>query len=533
VLTSSEQAAARRATGVWPLAAAAGVVAALVTVGVAHLAAALLDPPASPLVALGDAFIDLTPAWLKEAAIAAFGVHDKTALLVGIVVVVAGLAAATGVLALRRPDLATAAVILLGGVAGIAALTRPETGLAAPAPSLVGAVTGAFVLRGLVRRLRPRRRTGAAADRAGDGRDAPEAVATTGTSRRGFLRSAAVAAGLGVVAATVGAVVAGARSTAGAVRSLALPRPARSAAPVPPDAQAPGVGPVVTPNGDFYRIDTAFTVPQLDPDAWHLRVHGLVEQEITLTFADLLGADLVETYVTLTCVSNPIGGDLAGNARWLGLPVREVLARARPLQGADMVLSRSADGFTASTPLEALTDDRDALLAVGMNGDPLPPEHGFPVRLVVPGLYGYVSATKWVVELEVTTFAEAQAYWTVRGWSERGPVKTASRIEVPRDGAHVPAGPVDVGGTAWALHVGITGVEVQVDDEPWQAATLSGEISVDTWRQWSWRWPDARPGRHLLRVRARDATGTVQTGDRAAPAPDGATGWHEVPVIVD
>ncbi len=217
---------------------------------------------------------------------------------------------------------------------------------------------------------------------------------------------------------------------------------------MPADAQSPvaGVVDVVTSNRDFYRIDTAFTVPQVDPGSWRLRVHGLVDREVTMTFDDLLAADLVEAYVTLTCVSNTIGGDLAGNAKWLGLPVREVLAKAGPQAGADMVLSRSADGFTASTPIEALTDDRDALLAVGMNGDPLPAEHGFPVRMVVPGLYGYVSATKWVVDLEVTRFADAQAYWTARGWSAKGPIKTASRIEVPRTGASVPAGPVDVGG---------------------------------------------------------------------------------------
>lgn len=505
-------------------AAVAGLVAALVTVGVAHLVAAVVDPPASPLAALGDAFIDLTPPWLKDLAIAAFGVHDKTALLVGMVLVIAVVAGATGVLALRLPGVAAGVVVLLGALAGIAALTRPETGIAAPAPSLVGAVAGAAAVVVLVRRVP---RADGSASPAGD-EPAPD-----GASRRAFLRSTAVAAGLGLLAAGAGSVVAAARSTGDAVRRLVLPRPARSAVPVPPDAQAPGVGPVVTPKGDFYRIDTAFTVPQLDPDRWVLRVHGLVEREVELTFAELLAADLVETWVTLTCVSNPVGGDLAGNARWLGLPVREVLARAAPLPGADMVLSRSVDGFTASTPLEVLTDDRDALLAVGMNGEPLPPEHGFPVRMVVPGLYGYVSATKWVVDLEVTRFADAQAYWTVRGWSERGPVKTASRIEVPRSGAQVAAGPVDVGGTAWAQHVGITGVEVQVDDGPWHEATLSGEISVDTWRQWSWRWEDAEPGRHLLRVRATDATGTVQTPERAAPAPDGATGWHEVSVFVD
>ncbi len=356
-----------------------------------------------------------------------------------------------------------------------------------------------------------------------------------GTSRRTFLRTAVVVSVAGALSAAAGSIVTGARSTAAAVRAIVLPKPFRAAPPVPADAQSPvaGVVDVVTRNADFYRIDTAFSVPQVDPGSWELRVHGLVDREVRLSFDELLASDLVESYVTLTCVSNQVGGRLAGNAKWLGLPVREVLAMAGPQAGADMVLSRSIDGFTASTPIEALTDDRDALLAIGMNGEPLPAEHGSPVRLVVPGLYGYVSATKWVVDLEVTRFADAQAYWTTRGWSDRGPIKTASRIEVPASGSSVPAGPVDVGGTAWAQHTGIVGVEVQVDDGPWEPATLGGEISVDTWRQWSWRWPDATTGRHLLRVRAADAVNGVQTQEWTDVIPDGATGWHEVSVFVE
>jgi len=323
------------------------------------------------------------------------------------------------------------------------------------------------------------------------------------------------------------------RAATAARAFVRLPAPVRPARPVPAGAQSPspGVVDVVTANADFYRIDTALTPPQVDPSTWSLRVHGLVEREVTLTWDEVLASDLVEAYVTLTCVSNPVGGSLAGNARWLGLPIRTVLARAVPLPGADMVLSTSADGFTASTPLAVLTDDRDALLAVGMNGEPLPVAHGFPVRMVVPGLYGYVSATKWVTDLEVTRFADRAAYWTQRGWSERGPVRTSSRIEVPRHHATVPAGRVAVGGTAWAQHTGITGVEVQVNQGPWQPAELAAEISVDTWRQWSWTW-DAEPGPYTLRVRATDATGTVQ--DRAVRdvLPDGATGWHETSVRV-
>ena len=504
------------------LAALAGVLAAGLTLAVAHFVAALVSPGSAPVVAVGDAFVDVVPAWLKDLAIATFGVNDKTALLVGMGIVLAGLAALAGMLALRHPAAGSAAVLALGAVGAVAAATRPDAPALAVAPSLAGTAAGILALRMLV-------------DRVDDGRAAASrSVPARGADRRSFLHAAVVVTVTAAVTVAAGSVAGGVSRAARAARDvLRLPRPARTAPPVPPGAQSttPGVVDVITPNSEFYRIDTALTVPQVDPYTWELRVSGLVEREVTLTFEELLADDLVEAYVTLACVSNPVGGDLIGNARWLGLPVREVLARARPLAGADMVLSRSVDGFTASTPLGVLTDDRDALLAVGMNGEPLPLAHGFPVRLVVPGLYGYVSATKWVTELRVTRFADEEAYWTQRGWSALGPVKTSSRIEVPRRGTQVDAGPVAVGGTAWAQHTGISDVEVQVDDGPWSAATLGEEISIDTWRQWSWTW-DAEPGEHVLRVRASDASGETQTSQVADVIPDGATGWHEVTVNV-
>jgi DMSO/TMAO reductase YedYZ molybdopterin-dependent catalytic subunit len=273
-------------------------------------------------------------------------------------------------------------------------------------------------------------------------------------------------------------------------------------------------------------------VPEIDARSWELRIHGLVEQEVRLSFQDLLDAQLIESHVSLTCVSNPVGGNLAGNAKWLGMPIRDVLKMARPKDGADMVLSTSVDGFSASTPLEVLQDDRDAMLAIGMNGEPLPLEHGYPVRMVVPGLYGFVSATKWVVDLEVTRFADNKAYWTQRGWSERGPIKTMARVEVPKSFAKVAAGKVAIGGTAWAQTRGITKVEVQIDNGPWTAAVLSAEASVVTWRQWSFAW-EATPGPHYIKVRATDGTGEVQTDKRADPVPDGASGWQSVMVTVE
>ncbi len=359
-------------------------------------------------------------------------------------------------------------------------------------------------------------------------------ASAAGASRRAFLLWTAGAAAAGVIGIVAGSALrVGARAVQSVRAALRLPAPAVPAPPIPASAQAeaPGMPPVVTPNADFYRIDTAIVVPNVDPSGWSLRIHGLVANEVTLTWEELLALPLEESATTLMCVSNEVGGDLIGTAVWLGYPIRRLLARAIPQPGADMVLSRSIDGFTASTPLEALTDDRNAILAVGMNGEPLPLEHGFPVRMVVPGLYGYVSATKWVTDLEVTRYSDATAYWTARGWSERGPVKLSSRIDVPRRGASVAPGDTVIAGVAWQQHVGVSGVEVQVDDGPWQPARLATAISADTWVQWSLPW-QASSGSHRIRCRAISATGEVQTGTRAGTVPDGATGWDERTVTV-
>jgi DMSO/TMAO reductase YedYZ molybdopterin-dependent catalytic subunit len=287
----------------------------------------------------------------------------------------------------------------------------------------------------------------------------------------------------------------------------------------------------VTDNDNFYRIDTALQVPVIDPETWSLSITGLVENPLQIDYATLSAKPLVEHMVTLTCVSNEVGGNLAGNALWLGYPIRELLAEARPQDGADMVLSTSDDGWTAGTPLEVLTDpDRQALLAIGMNGEPLPLEHGFPVRMVVPGLYGYVSATKWVTELKVTTFTADQGYWTPLGWSARGPIKIATRIDRPGRRT-LDQGLVIVAGVAWAQHTGIAGVEVQIDSGPWQQAQLAEVAGPDTWRQWKFAW-DATAGSHTITARATDASGKLQTAEVAPSAPDGATGYHQVAVKV-
>ncbi|NED53244.1 sulfite oxidase, partial [Micromonospora aurantiaca] len=327
--------------------------------------------------------------------------------------------------------------------------------------------------------------------------------------------------------------LAGRRGVSAAREAVTLPAPAAPAPQVPAgaDLSLPRLAPYVTPNREFYRIDTALVVPQVDPATWRLRIHGRVRNPIELSFDDLLARPMVERYVTLACVSNEVGGDLIGNARWLGVPIKELLDEAGPLDGADQVVGRAVDGWTCGTPTSVLRDGRDALLAVGMNGEPLPIQHGFPVRMVVPGLYGYVSACKWLTELELTSFADFDAYWVPRGWSAQGPIKTQSRIDTPRPRSRPAAGPVTVAGVAWAQHRGIRRVEVRADGGPWQEATLAPAVSADTWVQWSWRW-DATPGEHTLQVRATDTAGETQTEQRAPVAPDGATGWHTVRVTV-
>jgi DMSO/TMAO reductase YedYZ molybdopterin-dependent catalytic subunit len=314
--------------------------------------------------------------------------------------------------------------------------------------------------------------------------------------------------------------------------AVVLPEPVASAAPLPATVQAAGAVAYVTSNDDFYRIDTALYPPEVDPATWQLRIFGMVRNPLTISWDQLLARPMIQRYVTLACVSNDVGGDLIGNALWLGAPIKALLDEAQPLPGADQVIQRSVDGWTCGTPTAALTDGRDALLAVGMNGKPLPVDHGFPVRMVVPGLYGYVSACKWITEIELSRFADFDAYWVPRGWSQQAPIKTESRIDTPRDGAKRKAGTVIVAGVAWAQHRGIKKVEVQVDGGPWAEATLAGTVSADTWRQWSYPW-QATAGKHAVRVRATDVNGATQTSTPAPPEPDGATGWHAIQVSID
>ncbi|MGZ8766428.1 MAG: molybdopterin-dependent oxidoreductase [Acidimicrobiia bacterium] len=510
----------RKRAGAW-----LGVASAATALGAAHLVAGLIGrAEASPIAAVGSATIDLVPRWLKDAAVDTFGTADKLVLVSVVTVVLGALAVAVGIASMRRPAVGYSSLVLLAAIGAVAALTRPNAEPIDALPAVAGAVAGAVTLMLLRRRL-----LGTSEPAEGATDLSPDPV-----SRRRFLVGAAVACGCAAVAGVTGQFLSR-RSEAVASRArVAVPTGVATAPPVPggADLGVEGLTPFITPNADFYRIDTALIVPTVTAEEWRLRVHGMVERELTLDFEQLTARPLIERDVTLACVSNEIGGDLIGNARWIGAPLADLLAEAGVDPAATQLVSTSDDGFTAGTPVGAVTDGRDAMLAVAMNGEPLPIEHGFPVRMVVPGLYGYVSATKWVVDLELTTFEAFDPYWIRRGWAEQAPIKTQSRIDTPRHGASVSAGEVVVAGVAWAQHVGISSVEVRVDDGPWLAADLAEETTIDTWRQWKLVAPLAR-GARRLQVRATDAEGLTQPEALAEPFPDGATGWHTVLVNVN
>jgi DMSO/TMAO reductase YedYZ molybdopterin-dependent catalytic subunit len=508
-------------------AAAAGLTAAAAVLAVTEFLALIIAPASSSLLAVGSLVIDLAPPWLKEITIALFGTANKVVLLILVGLLVAMLAVAAGILERRRPPWGAALLGVVGLVALTAVLTRAEATVFWAIPTVVGVLVGVIVLRRLIGMLDRWDTTAVAKGQ--------EAVARTGLARRSFLTALGATAAGAVLVGVASRAVNAATSVATTVReALRLPAATTRAAAIPAGAEldVPGITPLVTANRDFYRIDTALQVPQIDASQWRLRITGLVEQEVEIGWDELVALPMQESYVTLMCVSNDVGGDLTGNALWLGHPIRNLLARARPLAQADMVLSRSQDGWTAGTPLEVLQDpNRDALLAIGMNGELLPIEHGFPVRMVVPGLYGYVSATKWVVEMKVTRFADDVGYWTPRGWSELGPVKTHSRIDVPRQSSLLPAGLQAIAGIAWSQHVGIERVEVRIDGGAWQEAQLAEAISADTWRQWKFEW-QAEEGVHAIEVRATDVSGFTQTEPYVPVAPDGAEGYHGITVQV-
>ncbi|GAA1529723.1 molybdopterin-dependent oxidoreductase [Brevibacterium picturae] len=519
----------------------AGIVATLVYFGAAEFIAGAFSAASAPLLILGQTIIPLVPTAMIKAAISVFGTNDKLALVITLVIVGAVLGGVIGRIGLNRRTLSYVLLIGLGILPVVLLLSTGGTILDS-VPALGGVALGCGAYMGLIRLGEGAQAPAGRSTRSDQRIGADRSLATDqrlGTDRRAFFGLAAGLSAVGVAAIAAGQSASIlARNAAGAVTKLVLPPPATSAPEIPAGADLgiDGLAPIMTDNEDFYRIDTALIPPAVDASSWSLRIHGMVDDEVTITMAELLDLPLEEHRVSLTCVSNEVGGDLVGNATWLGYPVRELLKRAGPSADADMVLSTSDDGFTASTPLEVLTDDRASLLAVGMNGEPLPRDHGFPARLVVPGLYGFVSATKWVTELEVTRFADKDAYWTKRGWATHGPILVASRVDVPRAGVHVSPnedGQIVTAGMAWAQHVGIAEVRVRIDTGEWHIAELSEELNTDTWRQWRCAFDDLEPGTHTVTVRAVDEDGNVQISERRPAIPGSATGLHERQFVVD
>jgi len=536
----------------------AGLLAAAVAVGVGQLLAGITAPDGSPVVAVGQVSIDNTPPALKNFAIREFGSHDKVVLVAGILAVLAIFAAIVGVLAVRRLWYGMVGLACFAALGLAAALTRPTSSPSYAAPTLVGAAAAAVALALLVRAA-PARADSAdlapyADPEARPGRSDPDQASTpwppgapepgrparpgrpadaAQTPRRSFLVTGSAVAGTAAAAYLGGRLLAERSSVARAQAALRVPRPVHTAPPLPAgsDLRIPGLSSFITPNGSFYRVDTAIVLPEIPPSGWQLRVHGMVAREITLTFDELIRRPLTADYITLTCVSNYVAGPYVGNALWVGASVASLLREAGIRAGADQLLCTSADGFTSGTPVQTVMDGRDAMLAVAMNGTALPVAHGFPVRMVVPGLYGYVSACKWITDIEVTTYRSNVAYWAQRGWDAQAPIKTESRIDVPADAATLRPGRTPVAGVAWAQHKGIAAVEVQVDNGPWQEARMAKVPDIDCWRQWVWDW-DATPGRHVLQARATDATGYTQSAQQVPPEPNGATGYPSVSVTV-
>jgi DMSO/TMAO reductase YedYZ molybdopterin-dependent catalytic subunit len=497
-----------------------GILATLVGMAAGHLVAALTNPAASPVLTVGSTVIDLTPTPMKEWAIRTFGDDDKAVLVGSVMLGALVLAGVAGLLARRRFLLGAGVLVVLVVSAAVMALLRPGATALDVLPAIAAGIVGVAALWWLVRLAR--RGHG---DR---GEQADRAV--TAPSRRGVLIAAGALTAAAAALAGAGQWITARRTTPAAV---SLPQPADPAPALPSDlrGKVPGISRLQTPTSSFYRVDTRLTLPIVDLDDWTLTIDGDVENELTFTYEDLLKMPMIERDITLTCVSNDVGGPYVGGARWLGVPLSDLLDRAKVGSRADQIFSTDVDGMTISTPLEMAVAEKDAMLAIGMNGEPLPQEHGFPARMVIPGLYGFISATKWITRMTLTTYDEKKAYWTGRGWATDAPIKIASRIDTPQSFSTIEGGDTFIGGVAWAQTRGIGKVEVQVDGGAWQEAELGPEVGVDYWRQWYLPWT-AEPGDHDLSVRATDLDGEVQTDAKAAPFPNGSSGRQRIIVTV-
>ncbi|MDQ2710584.1 MAG: molybdopterin-dependent oxidoreductase [Actinomycetota bacterium] len=522
-----------------PAAILTGVLAVGAALGVSNFVAGIVNPPSTPFLAVGNAAIDRTPKGLREFGISTFGANDKPVLLLGVAIAMVILGVVAGLISRRSATPGIALVGLLGVVGLLAVHSRPNTTTAGLLSPVVAVVAGVGVLL-LLRRValsgqQSRRRTGTAEssvdDSAADGAHAVSS-GSHGLSRRGFIGTSAgvavVAAGAGYAGQRLGSVnVGGSQASVGDLKAAdPLPKLAANA-----DFTKDNGLPFITSNKDFYRVDTALGKgPALRAQDWSLRIHGMVDKEITLSFDELVSRKLIQKRLTFTCISYVIGSQLVSTADWVGVSLADLLAEAKPQKGAEQLFSTSADGYTASTPLDAAMDsDRGSMLAVNMNGVPLPQEHGFPVRMIVPGFYGYCSATKWLVDLEVTTFAAKQAYWTPRGYAKVAPVKIGSKIVFPQGlSAPIPQGTVIATGTAWAQPNGVKKVETKLDDGPWTETRLGADQGPSTWRMWRIDLPKVSAGNHFLTVRATDGKGTPQTEKMTNVLPDGQSGYQQI-----
>jgi DMSO/TMAO reductase YedYZ molybdopterin-dependent catalytic subunit len=531
------------------LAALAGLVAAAVALGVAELAAALVGPASSPVIAVGDAVITLTPEAVKEFAIRTFGENDKIVLVAGTLVIVALYALVIGLIALRSRRAGAVGIALFGLVGAVAAITRPAGGPLDMLPSIAGAAVGIVALTALIAPLvlTPGADRDAAGthDRTGDADEElvdrlREVLGSgdrkgPGLDRRRFFVTSGIALGVAAVTGGGGRLLQRRFDVAGARADLKLPTPSSRAAALPAGADLAedinGLTPLFTENREFYRVDTAIVVPQISPSDYRLSTTGMFDSPGSYTLSDLFERrDLIERDVTLTCVSNEVGGKLAGTARWLGVPLGAFLRENGIRSGSTQLVCRDAKGMTIGAPTRSALEVEDAMLAFGMNGEPLPVEHGFPVRMLIPGLYGYVSACKWLTRIEATTYDAFDAYWIKRDWAAEGPIKVASRIDTPAPLRQFPAGRRAIAGVAWAQTRGIARVEVKVDDEDWVAAELAPDVDADVWRQWVLPY-DFSVGTHTVTVRATSAEGEKQTEERVSPFPNGSSGWHSIQVV--
>lgn len=507
----------------------AGAGAAALALGVSEFAAGLFSGLPSLIQGLGNWVIDIVPKQIKDWAISLFGTNDKLALLIGIAITTILIGFVVGVLSRNRFGIAVAVFVGFGVVAALTASRDPAVSLGiAIIPGGLAAITGLATLQWLY---------GLSADQVASQVevDGADPLPIEGVSRRKFVLGLGAVLGAAALSASFGrSLIEKSRRAIAGREEVVLPTPAE-ALPEPSAATELGVEGLtqaVTSNEDFYRIDTAFSVPAVDIQDWTLKVTGQVDRPLEISYFDLLDMEMVERHVTLSCVSNQVGGSLVGNAKWLGVPLSDVLDRALVHADAEQLVARSVDDFTVGFPVEAVYDGREALIAIGMNDEPLPIEHGFPARLVVAGLYGYVSATKWLSELNLTGWEEFDAYWIPRGWAKEAPIKTQSRIDTPRASDQVTAGTVAVAGVAWAPPRGISGVEVQLGDgAEWVEAELSESLSENSWIQWQTTW-EATPGLHRITVRATDGNGDTQTSEVVTPAPNGATGWHSKSISV-